>query len=310
MYFLFLVDLWVGHFICTYSWAAKREQRVGDMQSACALAGVSFLGQRSGMGSVRTYAQSLGVSICLLGVFAYTANVRPLVHCPTVRPAVRLSRPACRYVLSCVLFMWSPTLVSNADVDVALCLPCVGVFYWTCCCYCCSYCCCCFGCCCCFWCWSNNICTHFERGWGQLRGARVWWPSSFVGCAISFFYTELPSFSLPTLELYSCPNPVLPPFFFSFTILPAFVLIFLRSLSFAAVATAHGKWNENRMILINLINRGAQPTAQLTIYSTLIVLYTRFQLVQSPPLLCCFRFCFDSLRFLLLFFYFIFAFVV
>lgn len=78
MYFLFLVDLWVGHFICTYSWAAKRE-REEDMQSACVLAGVSFLGQRSGMGSVRIYAQSLGVSICLLGVFAYTANVRPLV---------------------------------------------------------------------------------------------------------------------------------------------------------------------------------------------------------------------------------------
>lgn len=176
----------------------------------------------------------------------------------------------------------------------------MGVFYWTCCCYCCSNCCCCFGCCCCcFWCWSNNICTHFERGWGQLRGARVWWPSSFVGCAISFFYSELPSFSLPTLELYSCPTPLPSSSFFSFTILPAFVLIFLRflrSLSFAAVATAHGKWNENRMILINLINRGAQPTAQLTIYSTLIVLYTRFQLVQSPPLLC-FRFCFDSLRF-------------
>lgn len=49
------------------------------MQSACVLAGVSFLGQRSGMGSVRIYAQSLGVSICLLGVFAYTANVRPFV---------------------------------------------------------------------------------------------------------------------------------------------------------------------------------------------------------------------------------------
>lgn len=27
------------------------------------------------LGSVRIYAQSLGVSICLLGVFAYTANV-------------------------------------------------------------------------------------------------------------------------------------------------------------------------------------------------------------------------------------------
>lgn len=49
------------------------------MQSACVLAGVSFLGQRSGMGSVRIYAQSLGVSICLLGVFAYTAKVRTSV---------------------------------------------------------------------------------------------------------------------------------------------------------------------------------------------------------------------------------------
>lgn len=82
MYFLFLVDLWVGHFICTYSWAAEKSRGrggKGDMQSACVLAGVSFLGQRSGMGSVRIYAQSLGVSICLLGVFAYTANVRPFV---------------------------------------------------------------------------------------------------------------------------------------------------------------------------------------------------------------------------------------
>lgn len=35
--------------------------------------------------------------VCLHGKSPYV--------CPTVRPAVRLSRPACRYVLSCVLFM-------------------------------------------------------------------------------------------------------------------------------------------------------------------------------------------------------------
>lgn len=98
----------LGWSLYLYLFVGSRERGGGDMQSACVCAGVSFLGQRSGMGSVRIYAQSLGVSICLLGVFAYTANVRPSVRPtvrPTVRPAVRLSRPACRYVLSCVLFM-------------------------------------------------------------------------------------------------------------------------------------------------------------------------------------------------------------
>lgn len=51
------------------------------------------------LGSVRIYAQSLGVSICLLGVFAYTANVGTAVRVSS--PAVLLSGTSFRVSCLC-----------------------------------------------------------------------------------------------------------------------------------------------------------------------------------------------------------------
>lgn len=102
MYFLFLVDLWVGHFICTYSWAAQREEEGGHAKCLCACWSILF---------GAAFRHGFGQDLCsVVGCF-YLPFGCVCLHgkCPsarpTVRPAVRLSRPACRYVLSCVLFM-------------------------------------------------------------------------------------------------------------------------------------------------------------------------------------------------------------